>query len=123
MPNEMLYEDMSEYTIPGEVKVTIGYYDEGWCGDYDEDDPDDTPLLRFDAYDLREYDNAYDSRSWQDASFCTQIVGATPLPLLDSFCQALAEELEGRSEWKHLLEEWSWTSTAELQAQTERIGD
>lgn len=103
-------EEMAEYTIPCELQVTIGWMGEGWCGDYDEDDPTDEPLLRFDAYDLKcaDPDNDRRSRSYQDTSYCTALPATTSLPQVEAVCKAIAEALAGKPHWKRICEGWSW---------------
>lgn len=36
--------------IKNDVKIELEDIGEGWDGDYNEEDPEDTPLLRFSAY-------------------------------------------------------------------------
>lgn len=51
------------------VRVELEHIGEGWQGEYDETDPDDTPLLRFTVSKLVDGE-------WQevnDASYCTQL--------------------------------------------------
>lgn len=56
-------------------KVTFSHIGEGWNGDYNPNDPDDTPLLRFDIYEMV-------NGEWEqmdDASYCTGLsVDADP---------------------------------------------
>ena len=50
------------------VKVEVDWLGEGGSGDYDPDDPEDTPVLRFDVYSRK------DRGDWEqveDASYCT----------------------------------------------------
>lgn len=54
----------------GNVRVEIEWIGEGIQGDYDEDDSEDIPLLRFSVYKREEGDY------WEevdDASYCTQL--------------------------------------------------
>jgi hypothetical protein len=52
----------------GKVKVEIEWIGEGWDGDYDPDNPDDVPFLRFSVY-KREDDGHWESID--DSSYCT----------------------------------------------------
>jgi hypothetical protein len=56
--------------IKEDIKVVWGFQDEGWHGDYDEDDPEDEPLLRF----YTEHWNK-EKEEWEEVpkgSYCTQ---------------------------------------------------
>lgn len=60
----------------GFLRVDWSNIGEGYCGDYDEDDPEDENLLRFDVYVRNPScgDNAEDWEKWdtvEDASYCT----------------------------------------------------
>lgn len=103
-------EEMARYEIPGEVLVVFGWIGEGRQGDFDEEDKDDVPFLRFDAYDLKcpEDERDRECRSSQDNSYCTCLPAWTPLDVLESVCKAIAEAIFSESHWKRLLEEWSW---------------
>lgn len=105
-------EEMAQFIIPGEVKVVIGWIGEGWQGDYDPDDPDDQPLLRFDAYDLNRPPDIYGphSRSFQDTSYCTRLPATIPPEVLKSVCRVIAVSLADESHWKRPCEEWSWVN-------------
>lgn len=51
----------------GLVKVDLEWMGEGWDGDYDENDPNDTPFLRFSV-------SKWDGKFWEaidDSSYCT----------------------------------------------------
>jgi hypothetical protein len=50
----------------GTITVEVEHAGEGWSGDYDPDDPNDEPLLRF--YVMR------DGEQVDDASYCTLTV-------------------------------------------------
>ena len=63
-------------TIEGNgVRLDLDSIGEGFCGDYDPDDPTDRELLRFDVYKWAGPDSDYHD-NWEpldDASYCTQI--------------------------------------------------
>jgi len=119
-------EEMARYTVRGKVCVKIGWIGEGNSGDYDESDPNDVPLLRFDAYDFAVhkkscecgggeacYDRSPRCRSAQDASYCTQLPAMLPRNVLKSVCRAIAKSIAGEESWKRKLEEWSWIDEPE----------
>jgi hypothetical protein len=109
------HEVMAQYTIPGKVRVEIGWIGEGESGDFAADDPKDTPLLRFDTYDLTKHADPADCadrfdccRSGQDASYCTRLPATLPVPVLESICRSIAEAIVDEERWKRRLEELSW---------------
>ena len=65
--------------IRGDRKVEWVDIGEGWNGDYDPDDPDDTALLRFDVLELTNIHGLFSDSpvmEWEvldDASYCTQM--------------------------------------------------
>jgi hypothetical protein len=88
---------------------------EGFNGDYDPEDPDDQPLLRF--YVSRRSVSPSGLVAWdevEDASYCTQVPEATPAPVLAKLLEQLMDEFyepvtQGRSV-KKLGERLSWIS-------------
>lgn len=56
------------------VKVELEYIGEGYNGDYDPDDPEDQPLLRFTV--LKLVDGEWEQID--DASYCTQLPESIP---------------------------------------------
>ena len=55
--------------IKDNVRVDLCYIEEGINGNYNPDDPDDIPLLRFDVYVM--VDNEWEPVD--DASYCTML--------------------------------------------------
>lgn len=114
-------EDMAEFIIPGKVRVSIGWIGEGNSGDYNENDPDDVPLLRFDAYDLTAHEDTtkctgfYDCCRGHDSSYCTQLPATLPKPVLESVCHEIAEAIADEENWKRRLEELSWLDRADAE--------
>ena len=53
------------------VIVVLSWIGEGWDGDYQDDDPEDCPLLRFSVY--RATTGPQDRNEINDASYCTRI--------------------------------------------------
>ena len=94
----------------GNVKVEWVNLGEGLSGDYDETDPEDLNLLRFDVYLLNR-----DTGEWEDpgnASYCTQMPADTSPEVLVKALQRIMDEvespLEDGSSYKRILEELSW---------------
>lgn len=94
--------------------VRVEWYnaDEGWCGDYDPDDPDDENLLRFDVYIRRE-------GNWEaveDASYCTRMPADTKPEILKRALELLLKEYtdvlrsDPYASVKKLGEGYSWMS-------------
>ena len=104
------------YEVPGAVRVTFEWVGEGWSGDYDPEDPEDQPLLRFTVDDLEKPPDEYgqESRSWQDNSYCTQLPVWTPTDQLERIARAIARSTEDEYYWKRILEEWSWVGPEDL---------
>ena len=66
------YNEEMEF-IKDNVKVCWVNLGEGHCGDYDENNPDDENLLRFDVY-------VFNGNDWEvvdDASYCTCVTAET----------------------------------------------
>lgn len=57
------------------VVVELYWCGEGWCGDYDEDDPHDLKLMRFDVSLVLPDGKCHEV---DDASYCTQIAVSDP---------------------------------------------
>lgn len=117
---------IAETSVDGRVKVEWTYIGEGVCGDYDPDDPNDIPLMRFDAYvntnlvDLYtiSLDNDPDEEGWampQDSSYCTYVAESTDSDVLRAYAIMIAETLSDALDngtWKRSAEECSWTGYA-----------
>jgi len=90
---------------------------EGWDGDYDEDNPDDKPLLRFDVSYEPKKGMDYEL---QDASFCTQLCVYDDRALLTKAVKAILREAEETFQYnkendyasvgKRAMEHMSWLS-------------
>lgn len=104
------YEEME--LVKDNVKVCWVNLGEGNCGDYDEEDPEDENLLRYDVYVLDEDD-------WiavDDASYCTNVVADTEKDelmeklniLMDEFYAVLHDDIHASV--KKLGERMSWIS-------------
>ncbi len=100
------------------IKVVLRNIGEGWCGDYNENDPDDEELLRFDVYIMTEGYVSEDFDGWEemeDSSYCTQIPACTPRDVLEEKIKIIFERYRDMvvdyrlgTSVKKLGEELSW---------------
>jgi hypothetical protein len=89
-----------------ELRLEWEYIGEGLEGDYNPDDPDDVPLLRFSIYEV--LDRLSDEyASCDDASYCTMVRTDTPRPVLWGAGKAILQVFSNTKD-KHLLEQLSW---------------
>lgn len=100
--------------IKDDVKVEWVNLGEGWNGDYNPDNPEDTNLLRFDV-------SCLENGLWcpvEDASYCTQVPASTPEPELRRLLQVLLDEVysgvHGGHSVKKLCERLSWIKPGDL---------
>jgi hypothetical protein len=96
--------------IKENVKIEWVDLGEGWDGDWDPDNPDDEPLLRFDVYRLDEKIN--DWVEIPDASYCTMFPANSPRRVRKKGLKFLMDEIfepcsVGHSV-KKLCERLSW---------------
>lgn len=112
----------------GKYKVEWVFIGEGWNGDYDDTNPDDTALMRFDTYQLRT-DYCVDERhespcklpcdacsdecdlwvEFEDGSYCTQTPYDTPDGVLVALAQLMADKIADHPT-RRTCEEMSWAS-------------
>ena len=112
-------------------RVTWEWIGEGNSGDYDPEDTEDTPLLRFSCYEYVESPEmalpesvgddgtvaVHDSMEWiamDDASYCTQMPINTPPQILAQAAAIIMEAIEDCS-YKKRLEELSWLCLVDFQ--------
>lgn len=72
------------------VKVDLEWIGEGLCGDFNSNDEDDVPLLRFTV--LKELDPGI----WEEVehgSYCTQLSAKLPQEELQKFCDAMLNQV------------------------------
>lgn len=123
--------------VRGDVKVELDWIGEGISGDYNADDPDDEPLLRFsvlrrsglegdDPYAL---ESGYEQDEWtpfRDASYCTNISATLPEEKLRGLLEFLMDEVEGPASQGHsikrLCEGLSWIGNEGMPARPIRHG-
>jgi len=101
--------------IRGNRKVEWVDLGEGWNGDYDPSDPEDTPLLRFDVLQLADvFDNPNADpvdETWEqmdDASYCTQMPADSSDDILRRAAELIMNATYGKSNIKKICEELSW---------------
>lgn len=91
-------------------KVVWEHIGEGYGGDFQENDPEDTPLFRFSCYQQK-------GAEWEemtDASYCTLM----PVPSPEAHLRRAAELIMGAIEacdYKRRLEELSWLQPSDFQ--------
>lgn len=97
------------------VKVEWVNLGEGWDGDYDESDPNDVNLLRFDVSRLEE------NGEWSevpDGSYCTQIPANTSTEILkrglDHIMNTVYDDVSHHGKAKRLCESLSWMKPSDL---------
>lgn len=97
MPEELhYYEVSSEYW-----RVVAEYIGEGYSGDYDDSDPDDKPLIRYDFFKQGE-EEAVDS-------YCTLMPTTNP-DAVKGMAHLFLNALDEREQFpKHYIQELTWT--------------
>lgn len=89
---------------------------EGWKGDYNPDDPEDEPLLRFDFYSRENRKSPWDVP--QDSSYCTQVNADTPVEVRKKLLVYLLMEVidfPPDQSIKKLCERLSWIEESWLE--------
>ena len=103
--------------IKDNVKVCWANIGEGYEGDYDEDDPEDENLLRYDVYVYDTYNEDCEEGYWRaidDASYCTYVSADTDNEtlmkllnvLMRNFYDVLHDDINASV--KKLAERMSW---------------
>lgn len=127
---DTLYLEQGDGTcafIKEHVRVEWVRLGEGWNGDYNEDDPDDDELLRFDAYVFEAEDNSDYWREVPGASYCTRTPVATPMEtkkallyvILNEYWDELGNDKEASV--KKIGERLSWISPEDIQNGMSRL--
>ena len=104
----------NEYRLPcitrGDVMIEWVNLGEGYDGDYDEENPDDVNLLRFDV-------SKKVNGEWvevEDGSYCTQVPARTNHDtlrrILASFMNEIYDDVVSVGKAKRTCERLSWTS-------------
>ena len=104
------FDAWTDFTVgdPTGLHLVWEYIGEGNEGDYNEDDPEDTPRLRASLY---RGEDAMD-----DASYCTLATPATPKAELEASAKALLSSVDVmesyREGWRlkngRVMEGWTW---------------
>lgn len=98
-----------------DFKVLWEYIGEGLSGDYNPEDEEDYPHLRFACY-KRPEDHVKGEFEWEqmeDASYCTCLPISTPKTILKLASDEIMKELNGC--YKKPLEKLSWLSLEAFQ--------
>ena len=107
--------------IRGGRKVEWIDIGEGWSGDYNPDDPTDTPLLRFDVLELTKVEGLFSDSpelEWEvldDASYCTQMPADSSEADLRRGAEIIMAATYGKTNIKKICEELSWISPGWLE--------
>ncbi len=105
------------------IRVSWVDLGEGWGGEYNEDDPNDQPLLRFDVelhrawFPVEAWGGRCVHGDWfmpQDASYCTRMPADSPPEVLRAGLEYLWTAVNNRSPRKRVLEHLSWIEPAWL---------
>jgi hypothetical protein len=97
-------------------KICWEFIGEGHEGDYNPDDPEDTPLLRFSVDkwnpDTQEYEGI------QDGSYCTRMPFDTPKNILHRALVEIRDNLREDASNKRYLERMSWLCPEDFKEKT-----
>jgi len=115
MATKVAFKDVS-YTKGG-VRVEIEYIGEGFSGDYDPENPEDKPLLRFNV--MHRVGREWDQDS--DGSFCTQV----PATISQEEAKRLARHIwqkaqKPKESLKRTCERLSWITDAEIKSRSSK---
>ena len=133
-----IFEDFSLISKDGRVKVVLEYIGEGNSGDYQPDDPDDKPLLRFSVYrryypgkpinpyfadDITPVEFKDALGGWRpvtDGSYCTLLTTSLPRRLVHKaariILEAVQEDISCEYRCKRRMEELSWLDDDEIRS-------
>ena len=95
--------------VSGNWKVELVDIGEGLCGDYNENDPEDIPLLRFDMYSRENSKSPWEVPN--DSSYCTRVSADITAKQRKQVLSLLISEVEDLAwDWnvKKLCERLSW---------------
>lgn len=106
MKKELSFKELE--VKKGALKVVWEWIGEGNECDYNPDDPDDVPLLRFSCYRKTGKGNKWsDWEQMDDASYCTRMPINSPKKYLKRGAEIILDAIEHES-YKKRLEELSW---------------
>lgn len=100
--------------IENDLRIEFEDCGEGWDGDYNPDDPEDTALLRFYVSE-RTTDAEGGFSEIEDASYCTQIAVDAPEDKQRELLRTIMDEVrpvyESGESIKRICETMSWLSS------------
>lgn len=100
--------------IEGNTKVELEYEGEGYNGEYDPEDPDDEPLLRFAVYRRK---NARAKWAYMDdSSYCTCLPATISDNEAQRALQIIMQEVSGKDSIKRICERLSWLGMEDLKS-------
>ena len=91
--------------IRGDYKVVWEWIGEGVSGDYNPDDPNDVPLLRFSCY---KYDAVQEWLPLEDSSYCTDMPLSSSVRMLAYAAAIIMEAISTKASYKRELEYLSY---------------
>ncbi len=96
--------------IDRDVKIEMDYIGEGLSGDYQKDDPDDMPLLRFTVFQKELTEITW--KEVEEASYCTNVPVNTSrghlVYMLENIMICIAEDIRNEKSIKKKCQEFSW---------------
>jgi hypothetical protein len=103
-----------------DFKVVWEYIGEGMSGDYNQEDEDDYPHLRFSCYKRPEghVKGIFEWEQMDDASYCTCLPTSTPKTILKLASDKIMLSLH--EDYKKRLEELSWLSLDTFRKELEK---
>lgn len=103
--------------IRGNYRATWEYIGEGWSGDYDPEDPEDIPLLRF-SVDRHVDSEFLEWEGMDNASYCTRMPIDSNREHLERGLNIVLDEVidaeENGKSYKRELERLSWFEPADF---------
>ena len=107
------FEEMEIVITNGDRTLEWEYIGEGLSGDYNPDDPDDYPHLRFSVYE----GEGIEREQLEHGSYCTRLHINTPQEILESFGRHILEDLIGDKDggYKRDVESATWFTIDDLE--------
>jgi len=108
------FQEMEVFSQDEKIRVVLTWLGEGIDGDYNPEDAEDVPLLRFDVYTWSEEDSAWSCP--EDSSYCTQLSAFAGEEICRKAIEHILCEVENRggNSMKRVCEELSWISEMEF---------
>jgi hypothetical protein len=110
------WNDFETWNKDHTVMVSWEWLDEGECGDYDPDDPEDYPHLRFSVYkkgfSASDHLNPNPVEAIDDSSYCTLMPIDTPketlIKLAEYILNCVEDDVKNGNSIKKCCERLSW---------------